>query len=226
MKSVCVAALALLLVSISFPGCTQSLIYSPFVNLPPRPLVKKQTHIQAGVGYYPETRPHKAPDKTAAGGEASFRVAICDHFTLQGKAWKDLSDYNADRWGASMSNIAMLNGPSDFRLGLMPTAAFAFGLGELQGGGGALRLCLWFTRYDPLDFYASLGPAFGIRGDGSSNRKWGWGVLGNVGAAVLVKDHLSINLELSGIKQVNEYEDKNNYFVCPSVSIGYVSERR
>ncbi|MDH4241221.1 MAG: hypothetical protein OEW48_16810, partial [Phycisphaerae bacterium] len=136
MKSIGAAALGSLLVSISLLGCTQSLIYSPFANLPPKPLVQGQTQAQAGVGYFPETRPHKVPNETATGGEASFRFAICDHFTLQGKAWRDLSDNleRENRWGASLSIIAMLNGPSHFRVGLMPTAAFVFGHGDLQGG--------------------------------------------------------------------------------------------
>lgn len=213
----------MLIVSVNFLGCTGSLIYSPSANLSPQPLKKEQSQVLIGIAEFPETRPHLSVEKTAYGGELTYRYAICDHFTLQVKGWKDLEDESDDdRWGGSFSIIAMLNDSSDFRFGLMPTGAFLFGNGEAGGGGGALPVCFWFTRYTPFNFYTSLAPAIGVRDMGAEKKQWGWGIIMNVGTAVSIKNRLTLNLEISGIKQINEYEDIEDNFVCPSFNVGYI----
>lgn len=221
-KSAHFGVINLFLLSLFLVGCTESLIYSPSMNLPPRPLKGGQSQFLAGAGYFPETRPFKSPEKTAYGGEATFRFALCEHFSIQAKGWKDFSDnFAAERIGLSGSVIAMLNDSSNFRYGIMPTGALLFGGGELDGGGGGIPICFWFTRYHPIDIYATITPAFGIKDIAAEKKQWGWGVLLNAGTAIIFNDCLTLNLEFSGIKQVNEYEGRKDYFICPSLNIGY-----
>lgn len=176
-----------------------------------------------GVGVLPETRPHLVEHKTAFGADGSFRLAFCDHITLQGKYWHDLSDnLDENRFGLSFSMIAAFADSSTLRFGLVPTAAFVSGNGDFQGGGGGMFLAVWYNKFSPLTLYGTVGPAFGVRVTDEENSKWGWGVLLNGGIATLVKKHLTINLELAAVKQVNEYDDRKDYFLCPSINIGYL----
>jgi len=210
----------LLFVFIFATGCPPSLVYSPSANLPPRPLKKGQVHFLGGIGMFPEVRPHEVEYKTAIGGEATLRFALSDYFTLQAKGWLDLSaNVDFSRYGFSISNIIMFNNDkSPLRIGIMPTGALLFGSG-LEGGGGALPICLWFPGYKSTNFYVSLGPGFGLRTTGD-NSQWGWGILLNVGTSILVSNHLTLNFEISGILQKNEYENVSDFIISPSFNLG------
>ena len=206
-------------------GCPPSLVYSPSANLPPRPLKKSQVQIIGGIGMFPEARPHEVDSKTAIGGEATFRFALSDHFALQAKGWLDFSS-NVDfsRYGFSVSSIIMFNDDkSSYRIGIMPTGALLLstgGFGGLDGVGGALPICLWFPKYKEINFYVSLGPGFGAIKFPPENNKWGWGILCNMGTSVLISNHLTLNFEVSSIVQKNEYENKSDFILSPSFSLG------
>ncbi len=206
-------------------GCPPSLVYSPSANLPPRPLKKGQLQLLGGIGMFPEARPHEVGYKTAIGGEATFRFALSDYFTLQAKGWLDFSS-NVDftRYGFSVSSIIMFNDDkSSYRLGIMPTGAFLFstsGFSGLDGVGGVLPICLWFPKYEKINFYLSLGPGFGSRTFPVENDKWGWGILLNMGTSILISNHLTFNFEVSGILQKNEYESVSDFILSPSLNLG------
>ncbi len=207
-------------------GCPPSLVYSPSTNLPPRPLKKRQVQFLGGIGMFPEACPHEVDKKTAIGGEATFRYALSDYFTLQAKGWTDFSD-NVDfsRWGFSVSSIIMFNDDkSSYRIGIMPTGAFLFSTGGFGGGidgvGAVLPICLWFPKYKEINFYISLGPGFGARMFPVENDKWGWGILLNMGTSILISNHLTFNLEVSGIVQKNEYENISDFILSPSFNLG------
>ncbi|MDD4858440.1 MAG: hypothetical protein PHD74_10120, partial [Candidatus Krumholzibacteria bacterium] len=93
--------------ALAITGCTQSMIYSPSVNLPPEPLKEGQVQMFAGVVEMPEVRPQRAPEKTARGIECTARVGAADWLSLQAKAWKDISDNfpSVERYGVSVSTI-------------------------------------------------------------------------------------------------------------------------
>ncbi len=214
------------IVLILLTGCASSLVYSPSMNLSPKPLKKGQSQALAGVGYFPETRPKYTEHKTAEGGEATFRFALCDHFAMQFKGWKDLSDnLDVSRYGASFSFIGMLNDSSKVRFGLIPTGAFLFSGSDCDAGGGGLFMGIWYNYFKHVDFYSVVGPAAGAKNLNAEDKQWGWGLFLNVGTAVTVGEHLTFNLELAGIKQKNEYEHVRDYFLCPSINIGYIMER-
>lgn len=157
------------------------------------------------------------------GGEASIRFGISNNLMIQLKGWKDISNnLSIPRYGFSFSTLTVLNDTSDFRFGLFPTAAFVLSENDIEGGGGSIPLCLWYTKYYPITFYSAFGPAIGIRNITNDNNQWGWGLIFNLGTAIIIEDHLTVNLEISGIKQVNENNGYKSYFFSPSLNIGYL----
>ncbi len=204
-----------------FSSCTPSLVYSPSVNLPPAPLSKKKIQVVGGVGWLPETRPHRIGKETAVGGEFTFRYGVSDYFTMQFKGWYDLSDnIEEKRYGLSYSNIILLNDKnSRTRFGFIPTVAFAFGGRGLEGGGGAGQLVVWLPNHHKIHPYLALGPAVGIRNLEEHPKQWGWGWVLNSGVALKLSKNIAVNLEVAGIQQINKYEGRSNFVVAPSINL-------
>jgi hypothetical protein len=115
----------------------------------------------------------------------------------------------------------MFNDDSSFRIGIMPTYALLFGSYGIDGSGGAIQICLWFPRYKSANFYVSIGPGFGRR-SGGDERQGGWGMLFNVGTSVLISNKLTLNFEVSGILQNNEYENVSDFILAPSLNLGLI----
>ncbi len=213
----------LILVNILFYSCIPSLVYSPSLNLPSKPLNEDEVQLLVGVGYLPETRPEQTEPKMVIGGEASIRYGISHNLSAQIKGWKDISNsFSEVRYGFSLSSIVTISRSSEFIYGIFPTAAFVLEENNIEGGGGSLPVCFWYTRLYPLSLYSAFGPAFGIRNITEGNNEWGWALILNVGAALTLEDHFTINVEFAGIKQVNELNGYKSYFFSPSLNIGYV----
>lgn len=208
---------------IFFYSCVPSLVYSPSLNLPSKPLSKDEVQILGGIGYLPETRPNYTEPKMVLGGEASLRFGISDRVTAQLKGWKDVSySISEARYGFSISALTMLNDSSDIRFGIFPTGAFLLAENDIEGGGGTIPFCFWYSKFYPISFYAAFGPIIGIRNITEDNNQWGWGLLLNIGATVTIKKHFTFNLEISAIKQVSEYDGYKSYFLSPSLNVGYI----
>jgi hypothetical protein len=215
--------IVLIFLNILFCSCVPSLVYSPSLNLPAKPLIEDEVQILGGVGYLPETRPDRTDPKMIVGGEASLRYGISNSVTAQIKGWKDISHSISEiRYGFSISALTVLNGSSDFRFGIFPTAAIVLAENDIEGGGGTIPFCLWYSKFYPLSFYSAFGPVIGIRDLTNNKNEWGWGLIFNIGASMTIEDHFTFNLELAAIKQVSEYDGYKSYFLCPSLNIGYI----
>ncbi len=95
-------------------GCVPSLVYSPSINLPPKPLHKEQIQLLGGVGYFPETLPDRTPKKMAFGGETTIRYGFSNSFSAQVKGWYDFSNnVQEKRWGLSTACIVVFNDSSN-----------------------------------------------------------------------------------------------------------------
>lgn len=216
-------------ISLFIIGCTtQSLVYSPSINLPPEPLKKNQIQLLGGIGLLPEARPHEVGESTAIGGEATFRFAFSNHFVLQAKGWKDFSNnVDANRGGFSISSIITLNShKSSYRIGIIPTLAYLHGgggLGSPSGMGAMLPVCLWFPKSKYASFYISLGPGFGAKyGFPIERNEWGWGILLNMGTSLIASKNISFNFEVSGIKQINKYDEMTDFIIAPSFNLSLI----
>jgi len=207
----------------SLSGCVPSLVYSPSINLPPKPLQEEEAQILAGVGYFPETQPDKVSSNMAFGGEATLRYAFSNSYTMQIESWVDFSNNTYDsRWGLSLAGIIIFNDSSNFRFGLMPIFAAALAGNSLEGGGSYLPVTFWFNYLDPINFYAAIGPVVGIRDITDDNNQWGWGIILNAGCGILFSNDVTVNLEFAVVNQVNEYKHIQDYFFAPSLNIGYI----
>ena len=215
--------IVLIFLNILFCSCVPSLVYSPSLNLPAKPLTEDDVQILGGVGYLPETRPDRTDPKMILGGEASIRYGLSNSVTAQIEGWKDISySISEVRYGFSISALTVLNDSSDFRFGIFPTAAIVLAENDIEGGGGTIPFCLWYEKFYPLSFYTAFGPVIGIRDITNNNNEWGWGLIVNIGTTMTIEEHFTFNLELSAIKQVCEYDGYKSYFLCPSLNIGYI----
>jgi len=207
-----------------FFNCTPSLVYSPSINLPPEPLKKKSVQVLGGIGFLPETRRHDVGESVALGGELTFRFGVSDYFTMQIKGWKDFSDnLDESRSGFSYTNIVVLNDiQSKYQVGFIPTFAFLFDDGGLEGGGAATQFGLWLPNNTVLHPYVAIGPGVGIRNLEENPKEWGWGVLTNLGLAWKISKYFNLNIEVAGIAQINEFEGKSNFVVAPSLNLGLI----
>jgi hypothetical protein len=204
-------------------GCVPSIVYSPSINLPPKPLKEGKTQVLGGAGLFPETRPDMVAHKLALGGEATVRFALREHFSLQFETWFDLSNnVEQTRWGLSTAGIIVFNDSSDFRVGLMPIGAICLDGQSIEGGGGYVPVTLWINKFDPVFIYTALGPAAGLRDLSEGKNQWGWGIIFNAGFGLLINDEWTINLEFAGIRQVSEFSSRTDYFFSPSLNVGYI----
>ncbi len=211
-----------IILSVLISGCVPSLVYSPSINLPPKPLNKNDFQILGGVVYLPETQPNRMEEKLAFGGEATFRYGFSNNYSMQFKSWYDLSNKMEEkRWGMSLGSIIVFNDSSNYRFGIMPNLAFAAFDNSIEGGGGYIPFIFWINNYDPINFYIAAGPVLGIRDITEENNEWGWGIILNVGSGIII-NNITLNIEFSGIKQVNEYSGKEDYFFSPSINLGYI----
>jgi len=206
-----------------FSGCVPSVVYSPSINLPPKPLEKEEVQILGGVGYFPETRTDRVTSKMAFGGETTIRYGFSNSYSMQIEGWYDFSNNVEDgRWGLSLAGIIVFNDSSNYRFGLMPIFAAAFADNSIEGGGCYIPLTMWFNHLDPVNFYTAVGPVVGIRDITDENNQWGWGIIMNAGCGILFNNNITLNLEFAFIKQVNEYSSIRDYFFSPSINIGYI----
>lgn len=203
--------------------CTPSLTYSPSIHLPAQPLKKRNAQAMIGIGMLVESRPQFVDKPTAQGREIILRYGVSDYFTLQFKGWKDYSsNVKGSRSGVAYSNLILLNSEEAlFKIGFLPTGAFLFDDDGLGGGGGIFPVCIWLPAYKIIHPYFAIGPGIGIRDLTEGRRQWGWGVILNVGASLQITRHLSTNIEVARIKQVNVYENRTDYLFTPSFTAGY-----
>lgn len=204
-------------------GCTPSLVYDPSLNLPPEPLKGGEFHVTGGVVMLPEARPEHMKEKVALGHNFTIRYSPFDRFTLQVRGWKDRShNLEEKRSGISYSNIILMNSENSImRIGFIPTGAILFVDGNIEGGGGAAQLAFWLPSYRSINPYLALGAGFGIRDITDNKDQWGWGHVVNIGISTKIIRYFTMNLEATGIKQVNEYEKVTHYIFAPSFNIGF-----
>jgi len=204
-------------------GCTPSLVYSPSVLLPARPLQKEQGELTLGAGMLPETRPASVDRSAVAGGDLLARYAFSDRLTLGVKTWADLSGSEDEtRWGALIEGIVMLSeASSGYRLALMPRTGMVLSNGSIEGGGVTVPLALWTPPISSVHPYGALGPIVGWRDLSASPTQLGYGVIGNVGASLLLSELFSLKAELAGIFQFNDYDNASDLLVAPSVALSW-----
>ncbi len=223
MKRIAGSFIVVVLLAAICGGCTSSLVYSPSVLLPARPLQKEQGELALGAGMLPETRPAAVDRSVVAGGDLLVRYAFSDRVTIGVKGWGDLSGTEDEtRWGVLAEGIVMLSeGGSDYRFALMPRIGMALSNGNIEGGGLTIPVAVWTPAISSVHPYGALGPIVGWRDLSTSRAQIGYGVIGNVGASLLLSELFSLKAEVAGIFQVNSYDTVSDLMVAPSVALSW-----
>ncbi len=207
-------------------ACTSSLVYSPSVALPRKPLEKKEWQLSGGLDLLAETRPASFGRNTIIGAGGLVRYGISDYVSIHGKGWTDiLSDAaGTGRGGVTAGLHVKLQDPNaDWRLALAPSATILidnssfYGSWRIEGGGGAFTLTTWFPANGIFRPYAVIGPMIGVRD--LQDNEWGYGLIANLGSNFDLSDHFSINAELAGIIQRNQFDRITHGIIAPSIGL-------
>jgi hypothetical protein len=183
-----------------------------------------ELQLMFGYGVMPEARTKAMEEETAEAIESTFRVGATDWLWLQIKGWWDVSGHTEEmRQGYSFSpTFTLKRDYHGFDFGLMPTGVLCMTSSDALGGGGTLSGCIWFPKIGALHLYSAIGGGYGIRDDDGVGDKWGWIATVNYGAAILIADHITLNLETSAIYQYNHYDEQTDRFFVPSLNMGVI----
>lgn len=88
-------------------NCSSSLVYSPSLNLPSRPLVEKEVDLNGGVEIFPETRPEyiESKSKNAFGFNGHIGYGFTNEFSMYAKGWFTTENANYTRTGLALSGV-------------------------------------------------------------------------------------------------------------------------
>jgi hypothetical protein len=194
-------------------------MYSPSLDIPMNPLGKNQVDLQAGVGLFPETRPHEFDDKNttlAAFGLLSY--GITNNFTLSGKAWSDIERIIAFRVGFALSGQYTVPISDQSRLILIPRLGFA--TSDIFGYGQGVGFSTVFQQEieQNYSYYLGLGSVWGWVDKTSEG---GIGLLAHIGFSRRLSDSFWLNFELNPVYQINYYDNKQPFLVSPTLSLGF-----
>jgi hypothetical protein len=211
-------------------SCSQSVVYSPSLNLSQKPLEEKEIDLQAGVGLLPETRPEQligAP--TTLGMEAQVAYGFSDHFNLQVKAWGDVQGReNFMRTGYSLGAQFRRELKSGNHILIIPRVGMALNGSNISGYGFNLNYVYQAQLSENTSYYAGLGAIFGFRyletdfnALGEERYPLGWGFLANIGLAWEFEPNWRLNFELIPIYQINTFEQESQLMLSPTVGFAY-----
>jgi hypothetical protein len=234
--------LIMLPAAILFMSCSNSLVYSPALNLPVKPIAKENIDFSGGVELLPETRPGEEvsdnfeipnepdPDDERYGNNTfgyNFQLGygFSDNFNLYIRGWGDL-EYTGEyfRSGYALSSTLTLTDISgSTRLMIIPRIGLAIDGNYIGGYGLGMSSAIHHRFTDNFAFYSGLGFVWGFSEMGTiQDGENGIGIIGNVGTAYEIFDSFRINLELSPIYQINLYDDKQQFVISGQFTIGYM----
>jgi hypothetical protein len=199
-------------------GC--GTIYSPTLNLPHEPLTKNQGQLTGTLGVLPQ---EGLGDLGAAGsGEGQISYAFSDRFSLQAKAWSQLSElyqfnYNG---GTSIAGTYLIS-PKDasLPLALIASSSMLIDGRSIKANGGSLQLAAWLPKFGIFRPYVGLGT--GMMVANFKTQDWGYGVIMNAGTSIKFSANLHINFEVFGILQRYIKYQTISGFLAPSLSMSW-----
>ncbi len=224
---------------VSLSSCATSLVYSPSIGLTTKPLKEGEIDLKGAAVLLPETRPSSIGVQATLGGEAHIAYGFTDKFALQVKGWAAVR--NDIRMGYSLAGIQTLKETEKWRFILMPRVGIALYGNIIEGYGAELPLIWQYNENANTTLFVGLGGAFGFSQLDKINKNAGFssGIAGDAfkypyGYAALLHTGLTyrltrqfrINLELSGIYQLNTFDTQTHYLLSPNVGIGYTIEKK
>ena len=219
MKNLAGYVLAIVCAAGFLSGCGS--IYSPTLNLPHEPLLKNQGQFTGTASILPQYGMSGSLGiANSAEGQASY--AFSDRFSIQGKAWSQISElyqfhYNG---GTSLSGTYMIS-PKDVSLpmGIIATSSMLIEGRSIKANGGSLHLAAWLPEFGIFRPYIAVGGGMMVVNFKSND--WGYGGILNLGTSVKFSDNFSANLEVFGVMQRYIYYHALTGILAPSLSFSW-----
>lgn len=217
--------LLLALFTISASGCVT---YSPFVNLPSKPIGASEGEAAASLSGLVQTG--GAVD-TPTGMEAFARYGFTNTFSLGLRTWTEdmdftdgtvLSGFSFDGL-FNLSDSDLRNNDAVVRYGLSSRLLFLFDNRTLEAQGLILNGVAWLPKLWILKPFGAVGGGIGYDLDpGPDDREFVFIATGHAGAAVNLTDNLEARTELAFINEFNSPDTGGvRWWFVPNLSLAY-----
>ncbi len=210
-------------------SCSHSLVYSPAISLPVRPLLENQIDLQGSAELLPETRPSREEGTAAPGVAAQLTYGFSDRLAIGVRGWADTRNWSSNlRTGYSLHAQYRWERSANRYLYLVPRVGMVLDGSWIQGFGLSSSLLWQHHPSKNLSYYSGFGAAFGhaafrtpdlrLTEDGAP---MGFAGLAHLGAQWAFAKKAYLNLEANPIFLLNTYDQENWLLLSPQLSIGY-----
>ncbi|MES2780179.1 MAG: hypothetical protein V4651_09820 [Bacteroidota bacterium] len=205
-------------------SCT-SYIYSPAIQLSEKQLVKGEVDMKAGFGKLPETK--IATPYSRYGGVVNIGYGFSRDINFYASGWSDLTTKTLlYRGGLAVSSRIRLWEKGNTQVLLYPRISILRNNGKSFDAMGFELPLIYITPVSSLVYtYFGVGAAYGNRQlltDNARRDEELYAVIGHLGMGFKPFDNFRIMLELNPICQFNKYDERTNFILSPTISIGYI----
>lgn len=215
-------------------SCTKSMVYSPSLNLPNKPIREKEIDIQGGVELMPEARAENlGGSPTTFGVNGQIGYGFSDKFSLGVKGWIDAQGREgATRFGVALhGQVVRATGPTK-RLVIMPRIGLALQGDQIAGYGLGASAVFQKEFSEQVAWHIGGGLAWGFRylnedinAAGENKIPMGFGLLGHLGLAWEFAPGLRLGVEATPLYQINTFDENQQFIVSPQLGLGYTFRR-
>ncbi|MCI4646886.1 hypothetical protein [Phaeodactylibacter sp.] len=210
-------------------SCSRSLVYSPAVSLPFRPLSENQIDLQGSAELLPETRPSHSEGLAAPGISGQLTYGFSDRLAIGLRGWAATRNWNSNlRTGYSLHAQYRWQRAPNQSLYLIPRVGMALNGNWIEGLGLSHSIIWKHQPLEKLSYYFGFGAAFGHTAFNGQdiritvNRSpMGFAGLAHLGIQWAFAEKAYLNLEANPILFFNAYDQENGLLLSPQLSIGY-----
>lgn len=218
---------AIMAILLTMQSCSKSLVYSPALNLPSKPLKQNETDIHAAVELFPETRPSANGSLTSTGISASLGYGFTEKFSMAGRIWFALQS-GILRSGISINGHFIRRIDDDQRIIILPRLGVALEQNTIQGYGVSVSSVYSSKFTEKTAIYGGAGLLWGfhhleqeVNALGTSKTPMGFGLLMHTGFIWDLTPSIRVNMEINPIYQINTFDNSQQFIVSPSLGFGY-----
>ncbi len=217
----------ILVLVLTMQSCSHSLVYSPALNLPSKPLRQNETDIHAALELFPETRPSANNSFTTLGFTSSLGYGFTDKFNMYGRLWITAKS-GMIRSGISINGQIIKRIDEDQYLTILPRIGVVMDNNTLQGYGVSVSSIYTSKFTKKTSIYGGAGLLWGIHYLGSavnprgeSKIPMGFGLLFNTGIVWDISPSLRLNMEINPVYQINTFENNQKFVISSTLGFGY-----
>lgn len=216
-------------------SCSNSLVYSPSINLPNKPLKEKEIDLQGGLELLAETRPEELQgNQTTLGLGGQLSYGFSNKFNLSLKGWADIEGReNSIRSGYALNGQFIKLIDEESRIITIPRLGIVLDGNEISGYGIGTSILYQKSISKIFSWYGGVGLLWGFRDldkEKNYNDKeklpMGFGILGNLGIGCQLLNTIRLNLEINPIYQINTFDENSQMLFSPTIGIGYTLNRK